>query len=263
MGNRIVINDPTQRVSGVHAELILNDDNSIMLKDMSRNGTFVNGKRLQSGINTQIRRNDVVSFANAATLNWALVPQPNTISDLKITYSIGTASDNKVQLVDSTQRISRYHADLKIAQSGDMFIYDKSSGGTYVNDRKITAFNDYPVKRGDKISFAKVQDLDWSTIKEQQQEPQGIMGKLAGGAAVSNSKGNTAKLLIIPLLLLTIAGLGYFLLLPTNPKQGTPPPNRYYISPWCIQQFEFFLPLHNGNGRNQRTIFPINSFRIL
>ncbi|MCC7223479.1 MAG: FHA domain-containing protein [Chitinophagales bacterium] len=224
MGNRIVINDPTQRVSGVHAELILNDDNSIMLKDMSRNGTFVNGKRLQSGINIQIRRNDVVSFANAATLNWALVPQPNTISDLKITYSIGTASDNKVQLVDSAQRISRYHADLKIAQNGDMFIYDKSSGGTYVNDRKITAFNDYPVKRGDKISFAKVQDLDWSTIKEQQQEPQGIMDKLVGGAAVSNSKGNTAKLLIIPLLLLTIAGLGYFLLLPTNPKQGTNPP---------------------------------------
>lgn len=79
-------------------------------------------------------------------------------------YLIGRGDDCQIRLYDNTQKVSRNHATLKILDNGKMFIVDHSSNGTFVNGVKITPNVDYPIKRGDNISFAHVSELNWNEI---------------------------------------------------------------------------------------------------
>lgn len=79
-------------------------------------------------------------------------------------YTIGRAEDCHVRVQDNEQRISRKHATLKVMKNGKMFITDHSSNGTFVNGVRIVANVDFPVKRGDSISFANNAKLDWNLI---------------------------------------------------------------------------------------------------
>lgn len=79
-------------------------------------------------------------------------------------YSIGRGDDCRIRLADVTQRVSRNHATLKVMDNGKIFITDHSANGTYLNGIKISPNVDFPVKRGDSISFANVAELNWVTI---------------------------------------------------------------------------------------------------
>ena len=79
-------------------------------------------------------------------------------------YTIGRGEDCQIRLQDNSQRISRSHATLKILDNGKIFITDHSSNGTFVNGVKISQNIDYPIKRGDSISFAHAADLNWDLI---------------------------------------------------------------------------------------------------
>jgi uncharacterized membrane-anchored protein YitT (DUF2179 family) len=49
-------------------------------------------------------------------------------------------------------------------KNGKIFITDHSTNGTFVNGIKITPDVDFPVKRGNRISFANEVELDWKLI---------------------------------------------------------------------------------------------------
>lgn len=79
-------------------------------------------------------------------------------------YSIGRGDDCRIRIHDNSQRVSRNHATLKVMDNGKIFITDHSSNGTYVNGIKISQNVDFPVKRGDSVSFANTAELNWDLI---------------------------------------------------------------------------------------------------
>lgn len=79
-------------------------------------------------------------------------------------YSIGRGDDCRIRIADNSQRVSRNHATLKVMDNGKIFITDHSSNGTYVNGIKISTNVDFPIKRGDSVSFANVSELNWEVI---------------------------------------------------------------------------------------------------
>jgi len=79
-------------------------------------------------------------------------------------YTIGRGEDCKIRLHDPSNRASRNHATLKIMKNGKIFISDYSANGTWVNGVKVMQNVDYPLKRGDTVSFAQVVNLNWEQI---------------------------------------------------------------------------------------------------
>lgn len=79
----IIVNDPTQMVSRMHATLNV-DGGKMTIVDNSTNGTYINGIRIQKGAPVPVSRKDVVSFAQVAELDWNCIPR----SDDKLLYTI-------------------------------------------------------------------------------------------------------------------------------------------------------------------------------
>lgn len=158
--NKIVLNHP--HISSSHAELNIEANGSLSLTDISMNGTWVNGKRIHKDV-VSLHRGDTVMFANAVRLDWNLVPQVQTDGpNIRQRITIGKNADNTIQI--HHQNISRYHAIIKVDKRGRIFIDDQSTNGVFVNGQKIPRSTDFPVKRGDRVSFAQVQELDWKKI---------------------------------------------------------------------------------------------------
>lgn len=161
-GNRIVIPDPSQRVSGLHAELKLYDDGRITLTDKSTNGTTVNGQPVPRHGEVPVRRGDAVLFANVAPLDWNRVPVVGPPADVRASYSIGRNPDNAIVLPHD--RVSRYHATLLVDKRGRLFIRDESLNGTFVNGVRVSPHTQFPVRRGDAVSFGEGISLDWNRV---------------------------------------------------------------------------------------------------
>lgn len=66
---------PHDRVSRYHATLLVDQTGKLFIQDQSLNGTFVNGARISPHVRFPVRRGDAVSFGEAATLDWSLVPR--------------------------------------------------------------------------------------------------------------------------------------------------------------------------------------------
>jgi pSer/pThr/pTyr-binding forkhead associated (FHA) protein len=168
LNNKYIItksDDPNKLTSNIHAEIYIKDDGSISIIDKSANGTTVNGRRINKEVETTINRGDKVEFAGVHQLNWNRIPVITPPPAGWNIYSFGTAFNNRIQLTDPTNNVSRYHATLKIDPKGKMFINDHSTNGTYVNGSKIPTNQDYSIKQKDKVSFANVVPLDWNRIK--------------------------------------------------------------------------------------------------
>lgn len=88
-------------------------------------------------------------------------------------YTIGRDSSCDIVIADTTDVVSRVHASLKVKGPGKYVLIDQSRNGTYVNGIRMSANEEIPVTREDIISFAHVQDLDWSQI------PKGSNPKMA------------------------------------------------------------------------------------
>ena len=69
----IVINDKTDVVSRLHATIRI-DGSKMFLIDQSQNGTYVNGMRMSANEEIPVSREDTISFANVAELDWTLLP---------------------------------------------------------------------------------------------------------------------------------------------------------------------------------------------
>lgn len=139
----IVINSP--HVSSLHAEITLMNSGDILLEDKnSRNGTFVMNQRIASGKPVNIRRGDIVKFADVE-LQWSQVPMPEDNSAYRAVYGIGSNFNNDIQISGNT--VSRYHATLKEGKDGKMYIIDHSKNGTTVDGMKIPSNTPVRIKR--------------------------------------------------------------------------------------------------------------------
>ncbi len=169
--NDIVIDDSTRTVSGAHAVLKVYDIGNITINDNSTNGTFINGVKVTKGIEVAVKKGDEIRFGPYTTLNWSLIdlpvskPDATVIeSDEKESYSIGTASDNRIIISDLDNHVSRHHAILKLKWDGKYYIYDQSTNGIYVNGVKIKSKVDFPVSTTDTINLSNSYHLDWNRV---------------------------------------------------------------------------------------------------
>lgn len=83
------------------------------------------------------------------------------------TYSIGREPSCSIVINDPQKIISRNHAILTIADNGKITIVDQSTNGTYINGIRISSNVPVPVTRKDRISFARVANLDWNRIPKE------------------------------------------------------------------------------------------------
>lgn len=74
--NHVVVDDPNEQVSRLHAEVRLYRDGRITLVDRSSNGTWVNGLRLDKDKEYPISQRDRVVLAHIFQLDWNLVLDP-------------------------------------------------------------------------------------------------------------------------------------------------------------------------------------------
>lgn len=77
-GCDIVINDTTDIISRRHATLNVESFGKMTIVDTSRNGTYVNGIRINPNVPFPVTRKDNVSFAHVARLDWSLVPRESS-----------------------------------------------------------------------------------------------------------------------------------------------------------------------------------------
>ena len=75
LGCDIVINDATGVVSRRHATLQVAPSGKMTLTDLSSNGTYVNGIKIAPNVPFPVSRNDTVSFAHVANLDWDVIPK--------------------------------------------------------------------------------------------------------------------------------------------------------------------------------------------
>lgn len=83
-GCNIVINDSTDVISRRHAILSVSSNGKMTITDQSHNGTYVNGIRISPNVPVPVTRQDNVSFAHVAQLDWNQVPGTSGSSAGKI-----------------------------------------------------------------------------------------------------------------------------------------------------------------------------------
>lgn len=176
----VVISSPY--VSSLHAEITVLDNGEILIEDKnSTNGTFVNGHRLTSNVETPVRRGDKIEFGNVE-LNWAQVPVLDNPSKYKSIINIGTSHRCDIN-VDS-QFASRYHATVFVDKSGKCFIQDNNSkNGTEINGTKIAKGKKIPFKRGSQVVAADVDVTD--QLKRAIPEPHPVLKRILIGLAAA------------------------------------------------------------------------------
>lgn len=141
-------------VSGYHAELLLLDNGDILLTDKaSKNGTFVNDTRISPDKEVSVKRGDSIRFADVA-LDWNTIPIQQNLQGVKEIRGIGTNFRNKYLL--QGDKVSRFHATLKLKKDGKWYIQDHSKNGTTVNGVQVANNQEIQLKRNDKIVCAGV-----------------------------------------------------------------------------------------------------------
>lgn len=142
---------PNEFISSYHAEIVLLDNGDIFLTDCgSKNGTYLNGKRIAPNVEVSVRRGDRIEFDNVQ-LNWGDIPKiplPDP-SKVKGIYGVGKHQRNRFNITGDS--VSRYHATFKEMRNGQWFIQDHSKNGTYINGNRIPANQDVRIKASDSI----------------------------------------------------------------------------------------------------------------
>lgn len=139
-------------VSAYHAELLLLDNGDILLTDKaSRNGTYVNDERIAPNKEVSVKRGDTIRFADTV-LDWSSIPMPENMMDIKEIRGIGTNYKNKYQL--QGDKVSRFHATLKLKKDKKWYIQDHSKNGTTINGIPVPSGQEVRLKKSDKIMCA-------------------------------------------------------------------------------------------------------------
>ena len=68
--NHIVITDKSEQISRFHAEIYIGTDSTLTIKDISSNGTWLNGAKMSKGVIYKLKKGDHVSLAKRLDLHW-------------------------------------------------------------------------------------------------------------------------------------------------------------------------------------------------
>jgi len=177
----VVVRGEAARVASVrHAELRFEQGAWFLADLSSKNGTFLNGKRVSTP--TAVKQGDVIRLgesgpeysvaAIAAHLEATLAEHPGLTQraygvTLLATTSgkrfeargtrirLGRGRECEVQPVEANDTIvSRVHAELTVGAGGGLVVRDaESKNGTYLNGERIT--KPMPVRLGDKIMLGQ------------------------------------------------------------------------------------------------------------
>jgi pSer/pThr/pTyr-binding forkhead associated (FHA) protein/S1-C subfamily serine protease len=177
-------------VSGVHAELRYTHGEWLLTDLASRNGTFLNGRRLSgpaalrigdlitlgetgprlsvAGVSDALaptvpehpaiadaepeRRTPVEARAYAVTLLEAATGRRHEARGVRI--RLGRGRECEVPLVAAPEVVSRIHAELTVGASGALVVRDLgSTNGTFVNAERLT--QPMPIRLGDRIVLGR------------------------------------------------------------------------------------------------------------
>jgi len=89
--NDIVIIDQSLRISRYHAKLTVLDNGTITIYDQSTNGTYVNGVKIKSLVETPVSKSDSILFAKKALLDWNLI----SIASIQVPSFVPPVSSQK------------------------------------------------------------------------------------------------------------------------------------------------------------------------
>ena len=159
----IIIEDPS--ISKQHAQILHNENNELFIIDLgSSNGTFINNRKIETGVPYPIHENDDIQFSNKGNCKltftpdtFATAPKSKSVQEPKISDSgnisgttdiiekvrqkgkviIGRSAECDVVLPDQNT-ISRRHACIE--KKGNEYILTGlgSLNGTHLNGRKIS-----------------------------------------------------------------------------------------------------------------------------
>lgn len=164
--NDVVINDGV--VSTSHAIITVSDFGEISIEDLnSKNGTFVNGKRIAKAVLTS---SSTVVLGNHS-IDWKQIIQTAKNKPVKgpISFPDDVVEKKLIgrnlmsQIRYSFDDVSDKHAYICKKSNGDIVIIDNNStNGTYVNGSIITS--PYILKKGDNIAISNKHPLNWEAV---------------------------------------------------------------------------------------------------
>jgi ABC-type multidrug transport system ATPase subunit/pSer/pThr/pTyr-binding forkhead associated (FHA) protein/ABC-type multidrug transport system permease subunit len=149
-----------KNISSEHAQLIQDENNNLYIVDLgSTNGTFINNKKIEKGVQYPFSINDLVTFSGSGGLSIAFnpdsfssipksTPKPTTsdsygTTDIidkfrnKSTLTLGRTSENDVVLDHPI--VSRRHATIEQKGKDNYILTDLGTlNGTFLNGRRIS-----------------------------------------------------------------------------------------------------------------------------
>lgn len=164
--NHVIVFPEDRTVGREHITLVTLDGKNLIRDQMTKNGTVVNGERLESGSCVEVgdqaeiimsQRTVFVAFGQKADDLWSenvlceLISQKTreTLYFYKGSIELGRKWRWKSGAM-SAQNISKRHATLYV-ENGVCTIEDHSQNGTYVNDARIEQGKPFPLSPGDRI----------------------------------------------------------------------------------------------------------------
>ena len=99
-------------------------------------------------------------------------------------YLIGRGLDADIVIPDETDQVSRHHCYLRISFFGRMQLCDDSTNGTFINGETMEKGEWRNVSRKDKVSLAKVWELDWDEVPHPYRKPHILLAALLIAALI-------------------------------------------------------------------------------
>lgn len=152
--------DNYSKVSGEHGKLFMRNG-QLYFKDVSSNGTYINGDRIAPGREVPINLSDEIHMGSPNGPRLRLIKEQRPIEvgpgglagDLKEGgyVMIGRDHSGSVPLNHPRyKKVSGNHARLSM-KDGQLYVHDVSMNGTYVNGVKIERGKDVPISSADDI----------------------------------------------------------------------------------------------------------------
>lgn len=169
LNNDVIINDGI--VSSNHAIITISDFGEVSIEDLnSKNGTFVDGKRVTKSI---LSPSSTVLLGNHS-IDWKQIIQTTKSKPRKESVNIPhDIIDKKLigrnplsQIRYSFDDVSDKHAYICKKSNGDILLIDNNStNGTYVNGSRITT--PHILKKGDNVTLSNKHPFNWEAIYSQ------------------------------------------------------------------------------------------------
>jgi ABC-type multidrug transport system ATPase subunit/pSer/pThr/pTyr-binding forkhead associated (FHA) protein len=155
-------------ISSRHAEVIVKEMGVVLSDLASKNGTFVNGKRVDEWA---LQEGDLVQFGACESqlfLYRESGRRPLALHDVELDLpliSVGRDGDNGIHIDHPT--VSTHHAEIRRESNGFELLDLGSTNGTFVNGQRITR---QMLRRGDRINFGAAQFVFDGERMEQQSD---------------------------------------------------------------------------------------------